>query len=508
MIRSLRWRFFVVVWVLLVAGLVGLGTLLGRWSKVELNRVSSEARVERRIDDASRELAAAALLSADADSLELSQALAAVVSRDSLVLGAFVSDASGRIVASALPGVAPGELTVGSEGGFELHRDVTDNGRRMLVRVAGTGHLLDPRDSLDPRYLGVIPSVRAGLRLNDPVLPGDGRRATGVEGSFEPAPGSVLAARIRTALIIGSILAAIVTLAISRPLLGRVGELSRATDRLRGGDLGARVNPSGGDELGRLGASFNAMAERLEASETQRRQMVTDVAHELRTPLTNLVALLEAARDGVRPVDDELLAILQDETALLNRLVDDLRDLALADAGELTVAREPVDVAASVRRAVAAFDAGHGVVLDLPAEPVIAIADARRLGQVLRNLVRNAVTHSPEPGSVRVVVRLAASVPPGAAHPGGDMTPSNLRSPISVLVEDHGPGIPADQLDRIWERFYRVDPSRSRATGGMGLGLPVARRLVEAMGGEIRVESEVGQGSRFTVEFGSTRTDY
>lgn len=531
MIRSLRWRFFVVVWVLLVAGLVGLGTLLGRWGTVEINRVTTEARTEREVGVAGRALAAAALLAADADSAGLAAALRDVIARDSLLEGAVVSDGAGDIVVSTLSPLRPGELVITPEGTFELRRDEVRDGGRTLVRMAGQGHLIDPRDSLDPRYLIVIPKVRGdiGLPMRSPDVrtpggtpPSEGRDAAGVEGPDGSPRTAILTQRIKLALIIGSILAALVTLAISGPLLGRVGELSRATDRLRRGDLGARVNARGSDELGRLGASFNAMASRLEASEAQRKQMVTDVAHELRTPLTNLVALLEAARDGVRPMDDELLAILQDETGMLNRLVDDLRDLALADAGELTVAREPVNVAAAVQRAAAGFDPAHAIGVDLPTDPVIATADERRLGQVLRNLIQNAVTHSPEPGSVRVVVKLGAVTqsPKGeGAEPGrltppprprdagaqGDRFPDDATplaprpSQVAIVVEDHGPGISADQLERIWERFYRVDPSRARATGGMGLGLPVARRLVEAMGGEISVESEVGRGSRFVV---------
>lgn len=505
MIRSLRWRFFVVVWVLLVAGLVGLGTLFGRWGTVEINRVTSEARTQQQISIASRDLAEAALLANERDSAGLVAALRDVVSRDSLLEGAAVVDGRGNVVATTM---APdrGELMLGPNGEFEFNRNELSDGRQTIVRMAGHGQIIDPRDSLDPRYLIVIPRVHAPIEtLMEEVIPSrgperserDGRETAGVEGPAVPPATAVLSQRIKLALIIGSILAALVTLAISGPLLGRVGELSRATDRLRHGDLAARVNARGSDELGRLGASFNAMAARLESSEAQRKQMVTDVAHELRTPLTNLVALLEAARDGVRPVDDELLAILQDETGLLNRLVDDLRDLALADAGELTVANEEVDVAAAVQRAAAGFDSAHGIVVDVPPEPVLALADERRLGQVLRNLIQNAVTHSPAPASVRIAV-LGSRV--RSREWREDSVSSDLRSPISVLVEDHGPGIPADQLDRIWERFYRVDPSRTRSTGGMGLGLPVARRLVEAMEGEITVESEVGKGSRFVVQ--------
>jgi two-component system sensor histidine kinase BaeS len=229
------------------------------------------------------------------------------------------------------------------------------------------------------------------------------------------------------------------------------------------------------------------MAAGLEASERQRRQMVNDVAHELRTPLTNLIALVAAARDGLRPADDELLATLADEAGFLNRLVDDLRDLALADAGDLVLQRASVDVVQEARRAVASFaGAPRGVTVRLSGDiDTAAVADARRLGQVLRNLIQNAVTHSPDGGKVLVAVT-------------GD------AERVTIEVTDRGPGIGPEHLPHIWERFFRVDPSRSRATGGMGLGLSVARRLVEAMGGTIAVESEVGKGSRFTIKLRST----
>jgi signal transduction histidine kinase len=501
-IRSLRWRFFVVVWVLLVAGLVGLGTLLGRWGTVEINRVTSEARMEREIGDVSRGLASAALLASEADSAKLVAALREEMTTDSLIEGVVVSDGAGNIVVSTMPSFPPGELVIAPDGEFELRRDEVQDGRRAMVRVVGQGQLVDPRDSLDPRYLIVIPRVRshidALIQSDQRVIPSEGRAAAGVEGSLDATRSTILTQRIKLALVVGSILAALVTLAISGPLLGRVGELSRATDRLRHGDLGARVDTRGSDELGRLGASFNAMAARLESSEAQRKQMVTDVAHELRTPLTNLTGLIESVQDGLRNADRETLAALREETAMLEGLVDDLRDLALADAGELTVAREELDVAASVRRAVAGFDPAHEIIVDVASEPMLATADARRLGQVLRNLIQNAVTHSPEPGSVRLTVQ-------GDMRPAtGDPSQVARRpSPVAITIEDHGPGIAADQLERIWERFYRVDASRSRATGGMGLGLPVARRLVEAMGGRIVVESEVGRGSRFVVTLSS-----
>jgi two-component system sensor histidine kinase BaeS len=480
---SLRMRFFVIVWALVVVGLVGLGTLLGRWSVVAIDQVSTEAALERQFDRTDRAVLDRVLLAPTRDSTGLSRVLAEATRDDSLVFGAFLADRDGRVIASALPALEPGALTVKPDGEFDLRRETVSEGRRAAVRIVGNGRLVDPRDTVNPRYLVVIPSV-AGLHESAPVT------ASG---------GDLLTRRIVLAVLIGSVLAALVTLAISGPLLGRVGELSRAVARLGRGDLAARVPVRGGDEIAHLGGAFNAMADDLERAESQRRQMVTDVAHELRTPLTNITALLEAVEDGLRAPDAETIAVLREEAGLLAGLIDDLRDLSLAESGHLQLTVEPIDVVDVVRRAVDGFDRRHGIIVDMPEPPVLVRVDARRLGQVLRNLIQNAVTHSPEPGSVVVTLsesRTAPSVPSVASLPQGD------RRMNTITIADRGPGITADQLDRIWERFYRVDSSRTRATGGMGLGLPVARQLVEAMGGAIRVTSKVGQGSVFEVSLG------
>ncbi|MGD9523352.1 MAG: ATP-binding protein [Gemmatimonadales bacterium] len=503
---SLRLRFFVVVWTLLVVGLVGLGALLGRWSTVEISRVTAEAQIERMLGDAGQDLVKAVLLAPSRDSAAVSALLAERVAADSFVQGVAVLDAAGRVVASALPPMNPGEFTTLPDGQFEWRREETSDGRRAAIRLIGNGRLIDPRDSLDPRYLVVLPTLHANV-------------STAIADA-RPAASVALAARVRWALLIGSILAAVVTLAISGPLLGRVGELSRAVARLGRGDLAARVAVRGGDEIARLGAAFNTMAGDLERAESQRRQMVTDVAHELRTPLTNITGLLEAIEDGLRAADAETLGALREEAGLLAGLIDDLRDLSLAESGHLQLTVEPIDAADAVRRAVDGFDRRHAIVVDVPEHPVMVQADARRLGQVVRNLIQNAVTHSPAPQSVTVTLvrsphpvtlrepARSAGDRRGGGSPSDGSAPSDpfasLRVPqgdsVHVTITDHGPGIPPDELPRIWDRFYRTDASRSRATGGMGLGLPVARHLVEAMGGTIRVTSAVGQGSRFTVE--------
>jgi two-component system sensor histidine kinase BaeS len=213
--------------------------------------------------------------------------------------------------------------------------------------------------------------------------------------------------------------------------------------------------------------------------------MVSDVAHELRTPLTNLVGLLEAVEDGLREPDPATLGSLREEVGLLERLVEDLQEIAVADAGQLTLEIETVDVLEEARSACAAFESarapnpievesGGGV----STQALLARTDRRRLSQILRNLLRNAMTHSPPDGTIRLSVRRE-----------GDA--------IRVSVSDRGPGIAPEHRELVWERFYRVESSRDRASGGMGLGLPIVKRLVAALGGEVGIDSVVGEGATF-----------
>ena len=251
------------------------------------------------------------------------------------------------------------------------------------------------------------------------------------------------------------------------------------------GDRNARVDVRSRDEIGQLARAFNAMSETRRQAEDLRRRMVGDIAHELRTPLTNLRAQLEAIEDGLLPANADTLASLREETVLLARLVDDLQDLALAEAGQLRLDVSPVSVAEAARAAIAAMrpvaDAA-GVKLEAEIAPGLppARADRERLAQILRNLLANAITHSPRAGAVRVAAR-------------------RVDSHIEIAVSDDGPGIAPEHRERIFDRFYRVDPARSRATGGAGLGLAIVRQLARAQGGDARVESEPGRGARFVV---------
>ena len=273
----------------------------------------------------------------------------------------------------------------------------------------------------------------------------------------------------------------------TRQALSPVRGLTSAARRLGKGDLSYRVPQVRRDEVGQLAATFNEMAAGLEEAAHQRRAMTADIAHELRTPLTNIQGYLEAIKDGVVQPDTETIGVLHKQTVHLAHLVDDLRLLAIADAGRLNLDMRPERLDLLAEDAVAAFRpraADKRVALIVVAAPVLPLADLdrTRIRQVIANLVENALRHTPENG--RVTVRV---------EPLG---PEVLR----LAVEDNGPGIPAGQLEKIFDQFYRVDPSRSRATGGAGLGLTIVKKLVEAHGGSVRAESEPSQGARFIIE--------
>ena len=251
------------------------------------------------------------------------------------------------------------------------------------------------------------------------------------------------------------------------------------------GDLKQRVNVSNQDEVGALARAFNLMASRLEFTELQRRMMVADIAHELRSPLTVMQGKLEDMMDGVFPLDQEQVGTVYDHTLLLSRLVDDLRLLSLAQAGQLPLERSEVDMGALVERVVDDFRPlaqDRVVFLDaqLKAENIEASVDSQRMSQAMANLLSNALRHAGEDSVVTIGVgRFGASV--------------------EVSVADTGPGIAPEDLPHVFERFYRVDRSRSRSEGGSGLGLAIAQEVVEAHGGRIWVESGQGERAVFTL---------
>jgi signal transduction histidine kinase len=302
------------------------------------------------------------------------------------------------------------------------------------------------------------------------------------------APFLRLSASINRSLLLGGSLAIgialLLTFMLSRRMTSPIGALASAARRLGHGDLSERVRLQGEGEIAALAKAFNSMAADLEYAEQLRRNMVADVAHELRTPLSNIRGYLEAIRDGVIKPDAAAISSLNEEASLLSRLVNELQELSLAEAGELKLVYQAENITDLVKQAVTPWQpqltAGEICLsLELPDSLPLVNIDWQRVNQVLHNILENAVAHTPKGGTINV-----------AATAKGKW--------VEVSVSDTGEGIPAQDLPHIFERFYRVDKSRARATGGSGLGLTIAKRLVEAHGGTITVQSKLREGSRFS----------
>jgi signal transduction histidine kinase len=286
------------------------------------------------------------------------------------------------------------------------------------------------------------------------------------------------------ALVLSGIVGLVLSGAITRPLR----RLTKASQAVARGQLEQRVPVDSQDELGRLSRAFNEMMARLSAARQMQVDFVANVSHELRTPLTAVKGMVETLRAGAvddPEVRDQFLQTVEDETDRLIRLVNDLLILSRADSEALNLQREPVDMVRLAHDIVGRLTpqaVSQGLSLEVEASPQVrpVLADPDQLGRVLVNLLDNAIKYS-QPGG-RVTVQLD----------------SQQEQLLRVVVRDEGIGIPVDELDRVGERFYRTDRARSRAHGGSGLGLAIARALVEAHGGELVLESLVGQGTRVT----------
>jgi signal transduction histidine kinase len=310
-----------------------------------------------------------------------------------------------------------------------------------------------------------------------------GTLVVAAEGTVHESLESEFLSQVNRSLVWAGVVAGAVALVLglllARQLTAPIRALTDAADRLADGEM-TQVQVRSGDEIGELGQAFNSMARSLAHQETLRRNLMADIAHELRTPLTVIRSDLEALLDGVYEPTPETLASVQEETLLLARLVDDLRALAQAEAGQLRLEREPLDLADLLRGIAAGFDLqarsqGQELRMDLPPELPLVDADPLRVRQVAANLVSNALRHAPDAGHVTIS---AAALP----------------TEVQVSVADDGPGIAQEDLARVFDRFWHGPQPR---TQGSGLGLAIARELVRAHGGRIWVESELGTGSVF-----------
>jgi signal transduction histidine kinase len=287
------------------------------------------------------------------------------------------------------------------------------------------------------------------------------------------------------ALVAGAI-ALLLSRFLARGMTQPLRDMAAAARRMEVGDYAVRVHTSNRDEVGQLAQAFNRMSGELEQLERTRRDLVANVSHELKTPIAAIRAHLENLLDGVEQPDPATLQVMLDQSDRLGRLVDQLLDLSRLESGEVPLHREDVAVGSLVSRVVSEISVAHAasevsIVRDIDEDLPPVDADSERLHQVLYNLVDNAVRYTPPGGQVTI-----------AAH--------RRDGAIELSVADTGVGIEPEHLPHLFDRFYRVDAARSRDEGGTGIGLAIARSVVEAHGGHIRADSQLGHGSVFTVD--------
>ena len=296
--------------------------------------------------------------------------------------------------------------------------------------------------------------------------------------------------RINHAVIIATVIAGVVALFIAFLLTDKLVKpikvLTEAAQNLAEGKLSQRVEIHGNDEIAVLGQTFNKMATALQQAEERRRSLTADIAHELRTPLAVQRAHIEAIEDGIYDLTLENLAPIEEQNRLLSRLVEDLRVLALADTGELTLEKSQVDLVTLTQDIVKRFQAQaqeHKVTIRVKSEEpsLVNYVDSQRIEQILHNLLSNALRHSPE--STQIEINLLKE-----------------KDNILLSIRDHGAGIPSEALPHIFERFYKTDKSRNRLEGGTGLGLSIAKKLAQAHGGDIKATNHQEGGAIFTIK--------
>ena len=377
------------------------------------------------------------------------------------------------------------------EGVQSVVQDTARVSATRIILVAGNGTVVG--DSKGGELLGTNYTYTDSSNIPLELVWGQeivGKAYIISDPATEPyvAPFLRLSTSINRSLLLGGSLAIAIALLLifflSRRITSPIGALAKVARRLGRGDLSQRVQLRGEGEVSALAQAFNSMAADLEHAEQLRRNLVADVAHELRTPLSNIQGYLEAIRDGVIKPDAATIRSLNEEAALLSGLVNELQELSLVEAGELKLVYQAEDITNLIKQAVTPWQPQLAakeisLSLDLPDNLPLAYIDWQRVQQVLQNILENAVAHTGKGGNITV-----------AATKQGDW--------VEVSMSDNGEGIPSEDLPNIFERFYRVDRSRARATGGSGLGLTIARRLVEAHGGKITVKSKLGKGSRFS----------
>jgi two-component system sensor histidine kinase BaeS len=276
-----------------------------------------------------------------------------------------------------------------------------------------------------------------------------------------------------------------IAIKIANVLLSPLTRLAKATHRLAGGDYTTRVEVATQDEVGRLSADFNQLALTLERNERMRRNFMADVSHELRTPLGILNGQLEAIEDGLLEPSMDTVKSLQSEVATLNKLVNDLYDLSLADVGALTYRKADIDIASLLRTSLQSYEEtyrehGLAVAIDLPQQAMLVHADAGRLQQLFKNILENTLRYTDSGGRLQVACR-------------------REQHYWLLQFDDSTPGTTPEALPRLFERFFRADASRNRANGGAGLGLAICQHIVEAHEGSISADASAFGGLRLSI---------
>jgi two-component system, OmpR family, sensor histidine kinase BaeS len=360
--------------------------------------------------------------------------------------------------------------------------------RPPFILADETGEVIIPNE----RYRIGDHVPKADLALGIPIIEDD--QVIGilipVRVPFEGNPREVeFIDRINRTLLYGALIGGVIALLLgvflSRTLTRPIRELTQATHAVSEGDLSQQVPVRSDDELGKLAQAFNKMSTELSRSNNTRKQMTADIAHELRTPLSLILGHAEAVHDGVLQPTRENFEIIREEATRLEHLVNDLRILSLADSGELTINLQSIEPERLLQEAAALYQyqtQRKDITLDLDITaplPTIEV-DPGRMTQVLTNILDNALRHTPEGG----LITLAAK---------------QMEDQIEISIRDSGPGITAQDANRIFNRLYRTDPSRQREDGGSGLGLAIAKSIVQAHGGQIRAESEPGKGLKISI---------
>jgi len=397
----------------------------------------------------------------------------------------------------------PGAMMMGHGGqgaGMMRNREHMMGGRSWTLLDATSGVLLASNGTpVQPEAVAVAVPVLVNdesVALLAPTALPSG--ATAAEAAFMAQVNRAIGVAALAAGVVALVTGALLAASILRPLQ----RLETAVAQIAQGDLAARVERPGPDEVGRLGDAFNRMAAGLQEQEELRRRLVADIAHELRTPLSVVQGNLQALLDGIYPLTTDEVRLIHDETRLLTRLVNDLHELAQAEARRLPLALQPVDVAealTSTAERFAPLAAVKGVTLRVDGAPAALCvrADPERLAQILHNLVGNALRHTPSGGVITLAGEMDAADSARTGH-----------GVVRFSVRDSGPGIALADLPHVFDRFYRAERDRARAkngapesnapeTTGAGLGLAIVKALVEAHGGAVGVESRPGEGACF-----------